>query len=73
LAGLRHELAYLGLQLTEDEERQLLIAVRSYSECQKTTIPAFTLLRLATSLIDERSDDGFRHCGNQVETQRNAA
>ena len=73
LSGLRHELAYLGLQLTEDEERQLLSAVRSYSERQKTTIPAFTLLRLATSLIDERSDDGFRHCGHQAETERSAA
>ncbi len=73
LSGLRHELAYLGLQLTEDEERKLLSAVRSYSERQKTTIPAFTLLRLATSLIDERSDDGFRHCGHQVETERSAA
>ena len=72
LSGLRHELAYLGLQLTEDEERQLLCAVRSYSERQKTTIPAFTLLRLATSLIDERSD-GFRHGGHQVETERSAA
>jgi homocitrate synthase NifV len=73
LSGLRHELAYLGLQLTEEEERQLLSAIRSYSERQKTTIPAFTLLRLATSLIDERSDDGFRHCGHQVETERSAA
>ena len=73
LSGLRHELAYLGLQLTEYEERQLLSAVRSYSERQKTTIPAFALLRLATSLIDERSDDGFRHCGHQVETERSAA
>ena len=73
LSGLRHELAYLGLQLTEVEERQLLSAIRSYSERQKTTIPAFTLLRLATSLIDERSDDGFRHCGHQVETERSAA
>jgi homocitrate synthase NifV len=72
LSGLRHELAYLGLQLTEDEERQLLIAIRSYSECQKTTIPAFTLLRLATSLIDERSD-GFQHCGHLVENERSAA
>jgi homocitrate synthase NifV len=55
LAGLRHELAYLELKLTDDEERRLLSAVRAYAEGAKTSVPAFTLLRLATSLIDERT------------------
>ncbi len=76
LSGLRHELAYLGLQMTEDEERRLLSAVRSYSERHKTPIPAFTLLRLAASLIDERGgcasarEDHYVH---QIETERSAA
>ena len=39
LSGLRHELAHLGLQLTEDEERQLLSAIRGYSERHKTPCP----------------------------------
>jgi len=55
LAGLRHELAYLGLQLTEDEERRLLSAVRLYAERHKSSVPAFTLVRLAASIIDERA------------------
>ena len=72
LAGLRHELAYLGLQLTEDEERCLLASVRSYSERHKTTVPAFTLFRFAVDLIDQRSDcpqQGVHH----AETERSAA
>ena len=82
LSGLRHELAYLGLQLTEEEERQLLSAVRSYSERHKKSVPALTLLRLADSLIDQRSErqaasenprQGFASWLNQIETERNAA
>ncbi len=83
LSGLRHELAYLGLQLTEDEERHLLSIVRVYAERHKSSVPSFTLLRLAASLIDERSEhreaapvDGrqaFRHCLQQDEHQRSAA
>ena len=56
LAGLRHELAYLGLEMTADEERMLLSAVRTYAEANKTPVPAFTLVRLAASLIDQRTD-----------------
>ncbi len=72
LSGLRHELAYLGLQLTEDEERLLLSAIRDYAERHKTSVPAFTLLRLATTLIDERSET-FWHGGRDVERERSAA
>jgi homocitrate synthase NifV len=85
LAGLRHELAYLGLQLTGDEERQLLSAVRSYAERHKTSVPPFTLLRLADSLVDQRgarpaapSENPPRSFGagtwlNPIETTRSAA
>ena len=83
LAGLRHELAYLGLQLTEDEERQLLSEIRSYSERHKTSVPPFTLLRLADSLIDHKSERfvapsenpprGFGAWLNPIETERSAA
>jgi homocitrate synthase NifV len=72
LAGLRHELAYLDLKLTEDEEQRLLSAVRAYAERAKTSVPAFTLLRLAGSLIDERTDA----CGllpHRCERERSAA
>ncbi|WP_127076467.1 homocitrate synthase [Rhodomicrobium lacus] len=62
LAGLRHELSYLGLQLTEDEERRLLAAVRGYAEKHKACIPSFTLLRLAAALVDERSDGNAGVC-----------
>jgi homocitrate synthase NifV len=62
LAGLRHELTYLNLDLTEDEERRLLGAVRAYAERTKATVPTFTLLRLAASLIDERAEG----CPHQV-------
>jgi homocitrate synthase NifV len=55
LAGLRHELSHLGLKMTEDEERTLLAAVRKYAEINKAPVPAFTLVRLAASLIDERA------------------
>src|SRR5208282_5721193 len=55
LAGLRHELAYLGLEMEAEEERRLLSAVRLYAEAHKTPVPAFTLVRLAASLIDERA------------------
>lgn len=72
LAGLRHELAYLGLQLTEEEERRLLGAVRHYAESCKTSIPSFTLLRLATSLIDERGGRGLKG-PHKTETERSAA
>ncbi len=83
LAGLRYELAYLGLELTEDEERRLLSAVRTYAERTKSSVPTFTLLRLATSIIDERTDccprqiaagrQGFRHFAHQGESERSAA
>ncbi len=55
LSGLRHELAYLGLDMTAEEERRLLSAVRTYAEVNKTPVPAFTLVRLAAALIDERA------------------
>jgi len=83
LSGLRHELADLDLELTEEEERQLLSAVRSYSERHKTSVPAFTFLRLATSLVDARCDDdvesssngrqAFRPCLHEIENERSAA
>jgi homocitrate synthase NifV len=83
LSGLRHELADLDLQLTEEEERQLLSSIRSYSERHKTSVPAFTLARLATSLIDARNDysvepssngrQAFRPCLHEVENERSAA
>ncbi len=83
LSGLRHELAYLGLQLTEDEEHQLLTAVRTYSERHKTSVPSFTLLRLADDLIGQRnqcaiaaSEPPLRSLGawlNPIETERSAA
>ncbi|MGO9545998.1 MAG: homocitrate synthase [Rhodomicrobium sp.] len=56
LSGLRHELNYLGLELTEAEERRLLPSIRSYAETHKKPIPAFTLVRLAAALIDEREE-----------------
>ncbi|MBI4723772.1 MAG: homocitrate synthase [Rhodomicrobium sp.] len=56
LSGLRHELTYLGLEMTAEEERRLLSAVRNYAEANKTPVPAFTLVRLAASLIDERAE-----------------
>ncbi len=56
LSGLRHELSYLGLEMTGEEERQLLSAVRSYAESNKKPVPTFTLVRLAASLIDERAE-----------------
>ncbi|MBJ7542693.1 homocitrate synthase [Rhodomicrobium udaipurense] len=62
LAGLRHELSYLGLQLTEDEERRLLAAVRGYAEKHKACIPSFTLLRLAAALVDARADGNTGVC-----------
>ncbi len=55
LAGLRHELSYLGIQMAEEEERALLAAVRQFAEINKTPVPAFTLVRLAASLIDARA------------------
>ncbi len=83
LSGLRHELAYLGLQLTGDEECQLLAAIRSYSERHKTSVPAFTLLRLADALIEQRSERhfaasedaprGFGAWLNGLELERSAA
>ncbi len=83
LSGLRHELAYLGLELTGDEERQLLAAIRSYSERHKTSVPPFTLVRLADALIDQRSEGhvgasedpprGFGAWLNGLELERNAA
>ena len=81
LSGLRHELTDLGLHLTEDEERRLLSAIRSYSERHKTSVPAFTLLRLVESLIDERSEradvsspqKGFGYGMHEIETERSAA
>ena len=54
LTGLRHELSYLGLEMTAAEERRLLEAVRRYAELHKKPIPAFTLVRFAAALIDER-------------------
>ncbi|MGO8951946.1 MAG: homocitrate synthase [Rhodomicrobium sp.] len=56
LSGLRHELSYLGLEMSREEELRLLCAVRSYAESNKKPVPTFTLLRLATSLMDERAD-----------------
>jgi homocitrate synthase NifV len=56
LSGLRHELSYLGLEMSGEEELRLLSAIRSYAESNKTPVPTFTLLRLATFLIDERTD-----------------
>ncbi len=50
LAGLRHELAYLGLGMRAEEERQLLCEIRKYAETYKKPVPAFTLLRLAAEL-----------------------
>ncbi len=78
LAGLRHELAYLDLKLTEDEERRLLHVIRAYAERTKTPVPAFTLLRLAGSFIDERSEccgQGFHRFNAQgeSESERSAA
>ncbi len=55
LAGLRHELSYLGFEMTAEEERALLAAVRQHAEINKAPVPAFTLVRLAASLIDERA------------------
>ncbi len=55
LAGLRHELSYLGFEMTAEEERALLAAVRAHAEINKAPVPAFTLVRLAASLIDERA------------------
>jgi len=57
LAGLRHELDYLGLEMSGDEERKLLNAIRNYAEVNKTPVPVFTLLRLAASLIDQRPEE----------------
>lgn len=54
ISGLRHELSYLGLQLTDDELRRLLPAIRSHCEATKKPVPAFTVVRLAAALIDER-------------------
>ena len=54
LSGLRHELSHLGLQLTDTELKALLPAIRSYCETNKRPVPAFTVLRFAASLIDER-------------------
>jgi homocitrate synthase NifV len=56
LAGLRHELAYLGFRMTAEEELRLLAAVRSYAEANKQPVPAFTLVRLAAALVDARED-----------------
>ena len=58
IAGLRHELAYLGLEMTPDEERELLNLVRAYAEKHKKPIPTFTLVRLAAALIDGRVQSG---------------
>jgi homocitrate synthase NifV len=58
IAGLRHELAYLGLEMTPDEERELLNLVRAYAENHKKPIPTFTLVRLAAALIDGRAQSG---------------
>ena len=55
LAGLRHELAYLGLDMTPEEERQLLCEIRKYAETYKKPVPAFTLLRLAAELTEARA------------------
>ncbi len=55
LAGLRHELSYLGFEMTAEEEHALLAAVRAHAEINKAPVPAFTLVRLASSLIDERA------------------
>ena len=54
LTGLRHELSHLGLQMSDAELRRLLPAIRAYCETNKRPVPAFTLLRFAASLIDER-------------------
>jgi len=60
LAGLRHELAYLGLEMTPDEERELLNLVRAYAEKHKKPIPTFTLVRLAAALVDGRARSAKR-------------
>ncbi len=83
LSGLRHELAYLGLELTGDEERRLLSAVRLYAERHKSSVPAFTIVRLAASIIDERTEccaagtpaprRDFRHSSHHGESERSAA
>ncbi|MGO9484781.1 MAG: homocitrate synthase [Rhodomicrobium sp.] len=54
LSGLRHELTHLGLQMTDAELKRLLPAIRTNCETNKRPVPAFTVLRLAASLIDER-------------------
>jgi homocitrate synthase NifV len=54
LSGLRHELSHLGLQMTDAELKRLLPSIRSYCETNKRPVPAFTVLRFAASLIDER-------------------
>jgi homocitrate synthase NifV len=54
ISGLRHELSHLGLQMTDAELRRLLPAIRSYCETNKRPVPAFTVLRFAATLIDER-------------------
>jgi homocitrate synthase NifV len=76
LAGLRHELAYLDLKLTENEERRLLQAVRAYAERTKAPVPTFTLLRLAGSFIDQRAKccgQDFNRFAPQGESERSAA
>ena len=73
LAGLRHELAYLDLKLTDDEERRLLCEVRAYAERNKTSVPAFTLLRLAASLIDERTESCAANVRRAHRSERSAA
>ncbi len=83
LAGLRHELTYLGVQLTENEERSLLGAVRAYAERHKTAVPAFTLVRLADALIQERTESSpvlhprpsplFRSFVQQVQAEERSA
>ena len=54
LSGLRHELSHLGLQMTDAELKRLMPAIRGYCETNKRPVPAFTVLRFAASLIDER-------------------
>jgi homocitrate synthase NifV len=54
LAGLRHELDYLGLELTDAEQRRLLGAVRVYAERHKSVVPPVNLVRFAAAIIDER-------------------
>ncbi len=55
LSGLRHELSHLGLQMTDAELRRLLPAIRAHCETNKRPVSAFTVLRFAASLIDERT------------------